>query len=302
MLDINSHRITLKHPFDLDATIDSWIFPDIQPAPEHKIQNQLARCITIEGKTVPVRVTQQRKGQKPILMIEWPTTWKGKNALIQRVRYLLGMDVDTTHVLASLRADPVIGHLADPLEGLRPYTQPSLFEALVKAILQQQISYRLAYQLIRDLVLAYGSSCRLGELELWDFPTAQRLVSLSEEELRAHRVGYKAKFILELSKRIVSGEFDLEVLTKENTAVVLQALDALPGVGPWTAELTALSGLRRLEVFPYDDLVVRNLISKLYLRGASVKRKDVEKLAERWGNQAPGVLYFLMAAQVLNLI
>jgi DNA-3-methyladenine glycosylase II len=188
------------------------------------------------------------------------------------------------------------------LEGLRPYTQPSLFEALVKAILQQQVSYRFAYQLIRDLVLVYGTRCRLGELELWDFPSAERLSKLSEEDLRAHRIGYKAKYIRGLTQRICTGELDLERLAKEETASLLQTLDDIPGVGPWTAELTVLSGLQRLEVFPYDDLVVQNLISKLYLDGARTRRREVQRVAQRWGDQAPMILYFLMAAQVLNHI
>lgn len=302
-LDIHRHRVTLERPFDLDATIDSWIFPDIQPAPEHKIKNQLARCFSVNGKSVAVRVTQERKGPRPVLTVEWSATWKGEEeALIQRVGFLLGWDVDTTAVLSTIRADPTLAQLAEPLKGLRPYTQPSLFEALVKAILQQQVSYRFAYQLIRDLVVAYGPRCQLGEQELWDFPKVERLMSLSEVELRAHRVGYKAKYILALTQLIASGELDLEGLAKEETTTVLQSLDALPGVGPWTAALAALSGLRRLEVFPFDDLVVRNLISKLYLNGVRAKREDVETVAKRWGDQAPMVLYFLMAAQVLNLV
>ena len=183
-MDIHRYRTTLERPFDLDATIDSWIFSDIQPAPERKIPNQLARCIFFKGKHIAVRVTQQRKGPRPVLTVEWLTTLKGEEkAMVQRVGYLLGWDVDTTAVLTALRADPVIAHLAEPLKGLRPYTQPSLFEALVKAILQQQVSYRFAYQLIRDLVLAYGPRCRLGALELWGFPTAERLANLSEENL-----------------------------------------------------------------------------------------------------------------------
>jgi len=252
---------------------------------------------------VPVRVIQLRKSGGAELVVEWPASWPGdEEALVGLVEWMLGWDVDTEPVLEAIRSDPVISHLADPLEGLKPFTQPSLFEALVKAILQQQVTYRFACQVARDLVLAYGPSCQLGGQRLRGFPGAERVAKLSEEELRACRAGYKASYLSELARLVVSGQLDLESMAQLETEEALQALDRLRGVGRWTAELTVLTGLRRLEVFPCDDLGIRNLISNLYMGGRPAKRKDVERVAQRWGEQAAMVLYFLMCAQVLKLV
>ena len=299
------HRktIRLSQPFDLDATVDSWVYPDIQPVPEVKVPGQWARCIPIRSHLVPVRVQQLGHGSTPELQVEWRGN-KGiqTDEVISEVKWLLGWDLDMRPVLRVIRADPVIKHLADALVGLRPYSQTSLFEALVKAILQQQVSFRSANQVIRQLVLAYGSSQQLGSLEVFGFPTLEVLAPLSEASLRACKLGYKAHYLLNLFQELCHGRFRLKDLRALESSEAIVRLDALHGVGPWTAELTILTGLRRLEVFPAGDLGVRAMISRLYLDGQPAKRLDVERVAIRWGDVNTLVLYFLMGAQVLGLV
>lgn len=296
-------RVTLDSPFDLDVTIDSWVFPDVQPTPEWKVPGQFGRCLPVEGQQVPIRVIQLRKGTRPELELEWPAAWPGdEDALVQRVGWLLGWDVETKPVLRVLRADPVLARLAEPLAGLRPFTQPTFLEALIKSVLQQQVTYRFACQMSRELVLRHGTHVQLGSLLLHGFPPAERLATLSDAELRDCKVGYKARYVHAIAQRTNAKTLNLDALTQKDVRSVLRELDELPGVGRWTAELAVLSGLRRLEVFPQDDLGIRNIISTLYLHGKPAKRKEVESVAERWGTDAPLVLYYLMCAQVLHLI
>lgn len=303
MGQVSRRRVTLDSPFDLDVTVDSWVFLDVQPTPEWKVPGRFGRCLPVDRQQVPVRVAQLRKGVRPQLEIEWPAPWSGdEDALVQRVGWLLGWDVETKPVLKALRADPVLAHLAEPLAGLRPFTQPTFAEALVKAVLQQQVTYRFACQMSRELVLRHGDHIELGAGLLHGFPSAERLATLSDAELRACKVGYKARYVREIAHRIATKTLNLDDLAQKDEAAVLRALDELPGVGRWTAELAVLSGLRRLEVFPKDDLGIRNIVSALYLHGKPAQRNQVESVAERWGTDAPLVLYYLMCAQVLHLV
>jgi DNA-3-methyladenine glycosylase II len=296
-------RVTLDSPFDLDVTVDSWVFPDVQPTPEWKVPGQFGRCLPMDGRQVPVRVVQLRKGTRPQLDIEWPAVWPGDaEPLVQRVGWLLGWDVETRSVLKVLRRDPVLAHIAEPLAGLRPFTQPTLAEALIKAVLQQQVTYRFACQMSRELVLRHGERSQLGSALMHGFPSAERLATLSDAELRACKVGYKAGYVREIAQRISAKSLNLDELAQKDVRTVVRELDALPGVGRWTAELAVLSGLRHLETFPQDDLGIRHIISALYLRGRPAKRAQVESVGARWGTDAPMVLYYLMCAQVLRLI
>ena len=303
MSDIHGFQVELNRPYDLDVTVDGWIYPDVQPAPEMKRPGEFSRCIQIEGAQVPIRVHQLRKGSRPSLMVQWPAKYGAQHeAITSKVEWLLGWDVDTRPVLTAIKQDPVIAHLAKPLRGLRPYSQPTLFEALVKAVLQQQVSFRSANQVTRRLVLAYGPQCQLGDGELYGFPTLDTLASLSEADLRASKVGYKAPHLVGLFEQLINGSLQLGRLAQSGTEAAIRELDAIRGIGVWTAELAVLTGLRRLDIFPSDDLGIRQIISQLYMNGQPAKRRDVEKISQRWGEVGALVQYFLMCAQVLGFV
>jgi DNA-3-methyladenine glycosylase II len=303
MSEIHGIQVELQQPFDLDVTVDSWVFSDVQPVPDYKQPGEFARCLSINNTLIPVRVIQVRKGTRPSLQVQWPPQFGSHHrAITDAVEWLLGWDVDTQPVLAAINKDPVIAHLEKPLKGLRPFSQPSFFEAIVKAILQQQVSFRSANQVTRRLVLQYGSKCRIDKQQLYGFPTLETLGALSEADLRACKLGYKVPYLLGLFESISSGSLKLGELAQLDTVSILDRLDSLRGIGRWTAELAVLTGLRRLEVFPVDDLGIRQIVSRLYLNGKPAKRREVESIAKRWGAVSPLVLYFLMCAQVLGFV
>ena len=302
-MTVQRKLVRLPQPFDLDATVDSWIYSDIQPVPEVKTPGQWARCVPIKTNLIPIRVQQLSHHPTSKLQVEWEVT-KGisPREIVSVVKWLFGWDLDMQPVLRAIKADPIIRHLANPLVGLRPYSQPSLFEALVKAILQQQVSFRSANQVTKRLVVAYGPRRLLGSSEVYGFPTLGVLGPLSESELRACKLGYKAPYLVNLFSELSRNRFRLADLQSLGSQEAIARLDRLRGIGPWTAELVVLTGLRRLEIFPAGDLGVRALISHLYLGGQPSKRLDVERVAARWGKVRALVLYFLMCAQVLGLV
>ncbi len=303
MSEIHGFQIELNQPFDLDVTVDCWVYPDVQPTPELKKPGEFARCIPLGDQIVPVRVLQLDRGKRPRLQVQWPAQF-GRNhgAIITAIEWMLGWDVDTRPVLAAIKKDSIIAHLHKPLQGLRPFSHPTFFEALVKAILQQQVSFRSANQVTRRLVEDYGPRCQLGEEQLFGFPTLETLSVLSEAKLRECKLGFKAPYLVGLFEELVVGNLQLDELAESDTSTIIKKLDALRGIGKWTAELAVLTGVRRLEVFPADDLGIRQIISQLYLKGKPARRTDVELVAERWGSVRSLVLYFLMCAQVLRLV
>lgn len=303
MSEIHGFQVELDKPFDLDVTVDCWVFPDVQPTPEQKKPGEFARCISLNNQLIPVRVLQLDHGKRPRLQVQWPAQFAiNHGAITNAIGWMLGWDVDTRPVLAAIKKDPIITHLHKPLQGLRPFSHPTFFEALVKAILQQQVSFRSANQVTRRLVEDYGPRCQLGEEQLFGFPTLETLATLSESKLRECRLGFKAPYLAKLFEELTYGNLRLDELAESDTSTIIERLAALRGIGKWTAELAVLTGVRRLEVFPADDLGIRQIISQLYLKGKPARRTDVESVAERWGSVRSLVLYFLMCAQVLGLV
>jgi DNA-3-methyladenine glycosylase II len=63
-----------------------------------------------------------------------------------------------------------------------------------------------------------------------------------------------------VASRILAGELSEERLEALPSDEAMEVLTALLGIGPWSAGLILLRGLRRMEVFPAGDVgAVKNL-------------------------------------------
>ena len=65
-------------------------------------------------------------------------------------------------------------------------------------------------------------------------------------------------------------------------AEVREKLTAVPGIGPWTAEMFLLTALAREDVFSPGDLGLRKAVAKLYGLKKIPDQKKAEKIALRW--------------------
>jgi DNA-3-methyladenine glycosylase II len=63
---------------------------------------------------------------------------------------------------------------------------------------------------------------------------------------------------------------------------MLEALDEVLGVGPWTVHMLMIFTLGRPDVLPVDDLGIRKSIQSLYSLKEMPGRKEIEELAKTW--------------------
>ena len=173
------------------------------------------------------------------------------------VRDLLGTDVDLTGFYALAAADPHLAPLAGRLRGLKPPRYPGLFEGLLNAVPCQQVTLTFGLQLVARLA---PTGTDAGPLAL---PTAEGLAGAAAEELGA--MGFsraKARTLIELAGKIVSGKLDIAGVASAADAEVAQRLGGLFGVGRWTSEYVLLRALGRLGVFPHGDSGARNGLAR----------------------------------------
>ena len=67
----------------------------------------------------------------------------------------------------------------------------------------------------------------------------------------------KARYVRVLSTAIEDGSFDLDGVARMDDESARVALVALPGIGPWTAEVYLLSALRRPDTWPVGDIALQ---------------------------------------------
>ncbi len=295
-------NLTLRVPagYDLVSSIHSWIYPDIQPVPEVTWKQGVGRVFTFGNESARILVGQLRSGATLRVLAE--SVNLSREQIRKKIRWVLGLKVDVSDALAAMQDDPIISDIAPSIAGIRPYVANNLFEALVKSIIQQQVSYRAANVLTKRLVLELTRAHELDGRKLYPFPNSLQLFNSGEEGLRALGLGYKTSCILKIASLDVSGEVDLEGLLGCPYEEVMDTLTMIRGVGEWTVQTLMIAGLGDFTVFPYGDLGIQNLLGNLYQYGTRMTKNEVIEKAHSWGDAGPMVLYLLMCADVLGLV
>ncbi len=295
-------KLTLRVPagYDLVSSVHSWIFPDVQPVPEMTWKQGVGRVFTFGDESAGVLVSQPRPGA--ILKVLAESASLSRAQIRNKIRWVLGLKVNVSDALAAMQDDPIISDIAPSVAGIRPYVANSLFEGLIKSIIQQQVSYRAANVLTKRLVLELACAHELDDRKLYPFPTSSQLFNSGEESLRTLGLGYKASYIAKIASLDVSEEVDLEGLLGCSHEEIMDTLTSIRGVGEWTVQTLMIAGLGDFTVFPYGDLGIQNLLGNLYQHGTRMTRNEVIEKSRSWGDTGPMVLYLLMCADVLGLV
>ncbi len=147
-----------------------------------------------------------------------------------------------------------------------------LFEVLTNAVLAQQISVAAAASVQRKFVAAFG--------EDGGYPAPERIARLAVEELR--EAGFsrqKAGYVIGLAGADLPHMSDLEAMSDDE---VIERLLPLKGIGRWTIEMLLIFRLGRPDVFPADDLGVRNGMKIVYGLQENPTKTQMHEIAASW--------------------
>jgi DNA-3-methyladenine glycosylase II len=187
------------------------------------------------------------------------------------------MPISTAQIEAAIqhlkRVDPVMSDLIDRAGPFTLKLDRNRFGMLVRSILSQQISTKAA----RSIRL------RLDELLKPKPLCADAIVVLSDEELRSAGLSrQKAAYLKDLSARVLDARLRLDRIGRLPDEDVIEHLIQVKGIGRWTAQMFLIFSLGRLDVFPYDDLIVRSSIRKLYQLNELPSKQESHAIAEPW--------------------
>ncbi len=169
--------------------------------------------------------------------------------------------------------DPV---MRATIERVGPCTlepDPDIFNALVDAIISQQISVRAA-----DAIMARVRAALPGGKV-----TPEALVPFDFDRLRTLGLSTpKARYILNLVEQVCSGQLQLEVLSELNDEEIIRQLTAVKGIGRWTAEMCLIFTFGRTDVLPVDDLGFLEGVRVAYQLAARPSKQEARERGELW--------------------
>ena len=113
-------------------------------------------------------------------------------------------------------------------------------------------------------------------------PTPEAVLALPETSLRgAGLSAAKAASIRDLAARVEAGEVRLARIGRFDDDEIVRQLVTVRGIGRWTAEMFLMFQLRRIDVWPVDDLGVR----KGYARIAGLEEMPTSRALEPLGDR-----------------
>jgi len=111
----------------------------------------------------------------------------------------------------------------------------------------------------------------------------QRLAETSEEELRKTGLSLaKARCLRSLAEHVLSDKINFLKLEAIDDEAVISTLTQVKGIGRWTAEMYLMFSLRRLDVFPIDDLSIRTAMFRVYGLPQTGFTALAKQAAEQW--------------------
>ncbi len=300
-----SFNLEAKAPFNFDLT--AQIFRNGDPQIRIYQDEVFSQAVRLDGWLVLVEVSSAGNVEQPRLTVKLkanePLTAQDKLKAKDIVKYIFNLDFDLGSFYSEIKGDPVMHSIAQQLYGLKNPTTATVFESLVDSVIEQQISIKVAIALEDKLIKKFGDYLIIDGKNRFVFPTPQKIAAASVDEVQ--QVGLsrrKAEYIHGSAELIVAGKLDLECLkNREDAEEIIRELDAVRGIGVWTAELTMLRGMQRLDMLPADDLGIRRVISTYYCGGKSIKADEAREIAKRWGRWKGLAAFYLIMAEVKGI-
>jgi N-glycosylase/DNA lyase len=185
--------------------------------------------------------------------------------------------VDLEVVLASFPSDEPMRASTAACHGLRLLRQDP-WECLASFILSACKQIVQIQQIVATLCTRYGDLLTVppGHAPVFSFPSPERLAGRTEQELRACKMGWRARALLETSRLVAAREIELHQLHARPVEEARQALLQLPGIGPKIANCVLLFACGFQEAFPMD-VWVRRALRQLYFPRHNLPPGRLEK-------------------------
>ena len=182
---------------------------------------------------------------------EFDAIWRG----------YFGLDTDYAAIKRDIlsRSDREVLREAVEVGGGIRILRQDRWETLCSFIISQNNNIPRIKGIIGRLCEAFGDRIDGG----YAFPSADRIASLTEEQLAPIRSGFRARYILDAARRVTDGSTDLDAVSAMSYDDAKKYLMQIKGVGNKVADCVLLFGYGFFDAFP-KDVWIKRVIEKYY--------------------------------------
>jgi len=294
----SSLDLPLPEPFDIDWALTSVRSSSFGTPYCFVGDYTVRRVLRLAGEPTLVDFTFSRVDRRlrATLAAQPKNPRRAMIDLAPLVTHLWGLSDDLTACCETLATDPLLTPLIGRFAGVRLIRAAGLYEALLSAILGQQISVASAQSIRRRLMDNLGDCLTVAGSEFTAYPSPARLLAAGPVGLQALGITrQKSRYLLAVAERAERGDLEPSRFAGVEDAEAVEMLCAIPGVGRWTAEVALMYGLGRPDVFLAGDLALQVAVQRFLGREDRPREQELRLLGERWaGWRSYATLYLLM--------
>jgi DNA-3-methyladenine glycosylase II len=170
------------------------------------------------------------------------------------------------------RSDPILSEIIDRVGAYAIQFRDPDFETLVKSIVYQQLSGRVASVIFERLRKGVKGSI-----------TPESILKLRPARMRTFGLSTaKTAYIRDLARHTRDGNVVFDALGALTDAEIIERLTEVKGIGVWTVQMFLMFALRRPDVLPVGDLGIRNAMRVAYGLSDLPKPAEMETIASKW--------------------
>ena len=159
---------------------------------------------------------------------------------------------DYGQIVTAISSNEILKNAAEFGSGIRVLNQEP-WETLCSFIISQNNNIKRIKGIITRLCENFGEDMN----GYFTFPTAQKIASLTLDDLSVLRSGFRAKYISDAATKVANGEIDLYNLKNLSVDDARTELMKIKGVGPKVADCALLFSHKHISAFPKDVWIKR---------------------------------------------
>lgn len=295
---VETLRLDVREPFHFRCTI--WKPSHFPTGLEAHTQTVSWRTFRF-GETI-CGVRLEMKSSQLEAAVSATPSWTSavKDRLVRRLEAAYGLREDIGSFLTQAARVPALAEPVGVLAGMRMSCPESLFEIAVISLLLQNTTIHRSTQMMRNLLTRYGKQVVFDDVTLQCFFSPEEILNVSEDELRAEcRLGYRAKYLPAFAGFFSA--MDDDDLREQPREHVLEALQSIKGVGPYTAGVVASHALRDPAAVGLDVWNTK-LAGRAFLGREDANSTEVRAALEKTvpGNAGLALLYLVEHQYLAN--
>ena len=148
------------------------------------------------------------------------------------------------------------------------------FQCMISFIISSNSNIQKIKNSLEKITKKFGKKITIENKDFFLFPEPEKIAKASIDEIKACGVGYRAPFIKEAAKMVVSKKINFEYLEKCDYQEAKKNICLVPGIGNKVADCIMLFSLNKLEAFPLDTWIIK-ILEKYYSNEFKIETKTI---------------------------